>query len=258
MSSFFGLQSTYNSIEDYVAHLGANETGRRLRIGDSTIADQDATAIADAIIANGRNSPQPSMEELCIVCVSLSRDGASGIFRAVGASAVKTLSVTFSPVFDDGAVALAEGLSNNKSLTAIGIQCSSRITAEGGAAIGRALRTNSTLLRLCLGSNAMACHAATEFAEGLARNRSLASLIMVDCDIGADGARALGNALEVNSTLEVLDLSTNPLGDDGVIGLADGLSQNKSLTWLYLTGCHIGVEGCESIGRATGRSQGST
>lgn len=241
--------SSYKTAREYVEHLRANDTKKRVVLDTLTISEEDAAAIGEAIAANGRSS-EPSMEMLEMCEVGIRRGAASLIWRAAGVSSARTLFAEYTPLFEEGATAFAEGLASNTSLTRVELSYCQYSGAEGGAAIGRALGTNSALLELYLLQQRISNQGATGFAEGLATNKTLESLTLRSCRIGTSGARALGGALAAISALAVLSLNQNPLKDAGVVGVADGLAENRSLKTLELCYCDIGAEGCEAIGRA--------
>jgi len=51
----------------------------------------------------------------------------------------------------------------------------------------------------------------------------LTKLVLVDSNIGDDGAAALASALRVNEVLTKLDLSVNYISDEGAMALASAL-----------------------------------
>jgi len=78
---------------------------------------------------------------------------------------------------------------------------------EGGARLGRLLRTNQSLVRMWLGGNRVMNGGACGMAEGLKENRTLQGLFLQGNGIEEDGGRALLDALQTNFTLVVLYLA---------------------------------------------------
>ena len=77
---------------------------------------------------------------------------------------------------------------------------------------------------------------------------------LMDNDIGADGAKALGRSLCVgmNKTLATLILDFNKVGSVGVHKLCKGLSSNSTLKKLSLKHCCIDKHGGKPIGEMLG------
>jgi len=87
-----------------------------------------------------------------------------------------------------GAIALAQGLQQNNTLTVLNLdRCN--IMSIGGSAFGAAVQHNTALKVLYLSGN----------------------------NIGAEGATALASALNRNTTLQVLDLHDNGIFEVGVV-----------------------------------------
>eukprot|EP00434_Breviolum_minutum_P044734 symbB.v1.2.039995.t1/scaffold6922.1/size14591/1 len=87
-------------------------------------------------------------------------------------------------------------------------------------------------------------------AEALKQNSSLTNLILVNVNIGDEGAKALAQALEQNSTLTLLNLWKNNIGPEITKALAAALKQNSTLTKLILEDNNIGPEGAKALAEA--------
>jgi hypothetical protein len=90
-----------------------------------------------------------------------------------------------------------------------------QLGAGDAQALAFALRVNSTLTDLNLGTNAIGDAGAASFADALRLNTTLTVLSLFNNAIGDEGAGSLADALRVNSTLTDLNLGTNSIGDDG-------------------------------------------
>jgi hypothetical protein len=124
-----------------------------------------------------------------------------------------------------------------------------RIDAEGTAAIGAFLRTNTTLTFLEISGNPLGDHGATALADGLRGNQTLRALIIRHCEIQAAGISALTRVAQ--SSLRVLDLRRNEqIGDVGARAIADGIHHLSGLEELLVNGCGLGIQGVMCIGRA--------
>ena len=96
------------------------------------------------------------------------------------------------------------------------------IGAEGGKAIGEALKVNNSLTQIYLPWN----------------------------EIGAEGGKAIGEALKVNTSLTEISLEGNEIGDEGGNAIGEALKVNTSLTYINLCENNIGDQGKKAIGEA--------
>ena len=95
------------------------------------------------------------------------------------------------------------------------------LTTEQAIQIAEALKTNTTLTNLNLGSNQIGDEGARAIADALQTNTRLISLNLEFNQIGAAGARAIADALQTNTTMTHLGLdpdlkirkTSNPLLD---------------------------------------------
>ena len=68
----------------------------------------------------------------------------------------------------------------------------------------------------------------------LEKMHSLTELVLIECDIGEDGACRLARAIPANSTLKNLVLTHNPLGEKGAKELVESLAHNTTIEELHL------------------------
>ncbi|KAL0243286.1 hypothetical protein GEMRC1_005847 [Eukaryota sp. GEM-RC1] len=113
-----------------------------------------------------------------------------------------------------------------------------------------ALKTNSTITSLELGSNSIGAEGAGALAESLKVNASVTSVNLWNNSIGAEGARALADALKVNASVTNIDLSYNSIGAEGAEALTVALKVNVSVTSVNLGGNFIGDEGARTLAEA--------
>ncbi|TPX59954.1 hypothetical protein PhCBS80983_g02103 [Powellomyces hirtus] len=132
----------------------------------------------------------------------------------------------------NGAEALAKVLGNNNALLELDLR--SNAIEEGGAALGRALQINRTLVSLNLTGNKLGFDASVDLADMLQFNGSLKTLILRDNKLGDKEAQLFAEGLRQNSSLEVLDFSYNAIGDLGAITLGAGVGGNDTLKELNL------------------------
>ena len=72
-------------------------------------------------------------------------------------------------------------------------------------------------------------------------------LILTNCNIGADGAKALAEGLKHCTNLQKLDLNQNHIGADGAKALAEGLQHCTNLQTLNLYNNSICVDGAKAL-----------
>jgi hypothetical protein len=107
---------------------------------------------------------------------------------------------------------------------------------EGAAALGEALKCNTTLTELEFWNTEITNAGATALGVGLQHNRftALTKLILYNNFIRDQGAMALALALQHNTTLTLLNLGANNIGVDGASALGVALQHNTTLTSLNL------------------------
>ncbi|KAG0042607.1 hypothetical protein BGZ83_000255 [Gryganskiella cystojenkinii] len=144
---------------------------------------------------------------------------------------------------------LAEALKTNTFLTSLNLGSNS-IGESGAQALGEALKTNTFLTSLSLGRNSIGDSGAQSLGEALKTNATLTTLDLRLNSIGDIGAQALGEGLKTNTTLTSLSLRNNSIGDSGAQSLGEGLKTNPTLTTLDLRLNSIGDCGAHTLGEA--------
>jgi Leucine-rich repeat (LRR) protein len=139
----------------------------------------------------------------------------------------------------------------NQSIEVLNLEYCGMVGSEGPAAIGRLVRTNTTLQELTLSDNSLRDDGAISLVDNLMGNHHLRVLNLNYCAIRANGAAALGRLLEANATIEELDISNNIFEDTGCIALADCLTRSQGLRVLNLRGCRVLRSG---VGKRIGRA----
>lgn len=149
---------------------------------------------------------------------------------------------------NDGALYLQKGLSSNNNLKRL-LLPRAGITAEGFGHLGGLLGSTTSLEMLVLSSNlADAKGVAGEFSAGLAKNKSLRSLVLSACRLGNEGVATLcEGALKTHPKLEHVALSYNRLEDAVCKSVTKMLAVNQTLHFLDLCGNAIGPEGAEEL-----------
>eukprot|EP00984_Skeletonema_dohrnii_P008654 scaffold3211_cov91-Skeletonema_dohrnii-CCMP3373.AAC.7 len=105
-----------------------------------------------------------------------------------------------------------------------------KIGKEGAIALAEALKENTTLTTLTLGWNGIDKEGAIALAEALKENTTLTALKLENNFIDNEGAIALAEALKENTTLTSLNLEYNEIGDEGAFAksnIADITHRNR-------------------------------
>lgn len=115
---------------------------------------------------------------------------------------------------------------------------SQKVGDEGARAVARALSTpGNEIVGVNLDSCKITCEGAKALATGLKGNQVLEELVLLDNEIGDDGAVALAEALATApSALRVLSLPRNRIGEVGGAALGNALKTNVALQTIYLMG----------------------
>ncbi|KAL3903290.1 MAG: hypothetical protein SGPRY_011736 [Prymnesium sp.] len=136
---------------------------------------------------------------------------------------------------DDGAACIAKALRINSSLVTLVLGSpygGNNIGPSGAIAIADALRVNHTLTHLSLSYNDIGAEGAVALANSLSCNMALAALCVGGNDIGPAGGMALANLLQHNRVLTTLEVNENEVDDTGAAAFIDALGKNSVLTEL--------------------------
>ena len=181
---------------------------------------------------------------------SISDAGAVALAQALHHNSTLTqLNLSNNSISDAGAVALAQALHHNSTLTHLYLSNNS-ISDAGAVALAQALHHNSTLTHLYLFNNSISDAGAVALAQALHHNSTLTHLYLSNNSISDAGAVALAQALHHNSTLTQLNLSNNSISDAGAVALAQALHHNSTLTHLYLSNNSISDTGAVALAQA--------
>lgn len=125
--------------------------------------------------------------------------------------------------------------------------CKQRIGTQGAQLITDALRHNTGVVSLLLGTNGIGDTGARNIAQLVRANHCL-KVLYLGCNAISDrGIEAIALALRDNESVTGLWLKRNPIGAEGAHHLADMLSHNQSIRSLDLVHTHIGDEGMAAI-----------
>ncbi|KAL0238607.1 hypothetical protein GEMRC1_013080 [Eukaryota sp. GEM-RC1] len=185
---------------------------------------------------------------------SIGNEGAIALAEALKVnSTVTRINLEFNSIGNEGAIALAEALKVNSTVTRINLEYNS-IGKEGAIALAEALKVNSTVTKFDLWRNSIGDEGAVALADALKVNSTVTEINLPDNSIGDEGAVALADALKVNSTVTEINLPDNSIGDEGAIALADALKVNSTVTKINLWCNSIRNEGSiECISRVSNK-----
>jgi hypothetical protein len=129
----------------------------------------------------------------------------------------------------EGAVALADALAENTSMTKLNL-IGNKFGANGASALADALKVNTALTTIDLECNGIGDDGASALADALKVNASVTEIDLSCNGIDDEGASALADAVQVNTTVTCIDLNFSIIGDEGVLALANALKVNTSVT----------------------------
>ena len=113
--------------------------------------------------------------------------------------------------------------------------------------VSKCLEHHAHCTRLILTNCIIGADGAKALAEGLKHCTNLQTLNLNYNSIGADGAKVLAEGLKHCTNLQKLDLSSNSIGDDGAKALAEGLKHCTNLQTLNLYNNSIGADGAKAL-----------
>lgn len=191
-------------------------------------------------------------------------------------TALDTLSLTDGKIGDAGALAIAQALQINRTLTSLDLR-NNTIRSNGAAFLAIMLgasdvaskakehwkgnpwlnsdlfnkeKHNQTLKSLDLTGNQIGDTGVNFIYSALQKNTTLATLHLGNITIGENGARDLGKMLLKNATLTKLVISGNNIDDTKADLIAQGLFHNKALTHLDLSNNQIGEKGVDPLAQS--------
>lgn len=132
--------------------------------------------------------------------------------------------------------ALAKAMWTNTSLTSLDLSCN-EIDDPAGAYVARLLKRNTALVNLSLGSNQLGSRACRAFGESLCSNTTLKCLSLEANSLsrgGEDvsGIRTLADMFSKNKTLTSINLWRCALGAEAGAALSRGMGSNQTITFL--------------------------
>ena len=172
-----------------------------LDLSGTNIGKEDCDQLARLL------SSSQCLETLYIGFNSLSSDSIIELVHALSHPncSLKTLNLSGNPIGDEGAAALAQSITKNKTITWLWLsRCG--ITATGGAELASSVTVNSTIERLHIGGNSLG-EAVPTYAELVRQSRKLKTLDLYDDkSLSQSNVNFLLDSLADNRTLEELVL----------------------------------------------------
>ncbi|KAL0242495.1 hypothetical protein GEMRC1_005058 [Eukaryota sp. GEM-RC1] len=144
---------------------------------------------------------------------------------------------------------LIEALKTNTTVTSVDLGSNS-IEDEDARALAEVLKINTSVTGIDLRNNSIGDEGARALAEALKVNVSVTSVNLWDNSIGYEGARALAEALKVNASVTSVVLRDNFIGDEGAEALAEALKVNSFVLSVNLEDNSIGAEGARALAEA--------
>ena len=179
---------------------------------------------------------------------AIGRVGASALARALKKN--KTLKrLVLASIEDQGAVAFADALQTNSTLTQLGISANGIVNVRMEA-ICKALQFNHVITHLDLRLFTINDSEAEAMAGALQSPATqLSHLNLVLCKISSLGVESLAGAFKINRSLTHLSLQYSDLSHSAT-ALAETLRLNQTLTHFDLSQCKIDDLGTEVICKA--------
>ena len=237
---------SHDSIQLIIDSLSHNTSLEKLNMSQSNFSSENVLHLASVLRVNTR------LKELNISSCNIQSSDSVHLAKALEENAttqLQTLWLGCNPIGSEGAVAFADMLATNKSLTDLNMRgCS--IKGEGAVCLAKAIKKNSSVTKFIISSNPIGSEGAVAFADMLATNKSLAKLDMNECSIQVEGAVCLAKAIKKNSSVTKFIISSNPIGSEGAVAFANMLATNKSLTKLDMSWCSIQVKGAVYLAKA--------
>ena len=174
---------------------------KRLDFSETDIGKEDCEQLAQLL------SSSQCLETLRIDFNFLSSDSITELVRALSHPncSLKTLDISFNPIGDEGAAALAQSITKNKTIIRLRLyRCG--ITATGGAELASSVTVNSTIEWLDISGNSLE-EAVPTFAELVRQSRKLKTLDLCDDEtLSQSNINFLLDSLAGNRTLKELVL----------------------------------------------------
>eukprot|EP01006_Ploeotia_vitrea_P031797 TRINITY_DN64107_c0_g1_i1.p1 TRINITY_DN64107_c0_g1~~TRINITY_DN64107_c0_g1_i1.p1 ORF type:complete len:563 (+),score=69.71 TRINITY_DN64107_c0_g1_i1:61-1749(+) len=236
----FRLEPFGNAAKNTAAHVEALETTEKKPECIDLFYQGLNSHIGDALAAFLENKqPHNNPHRVQVLIMNSNpKVGWKGVIPICKALAfdpsVHTLHCEHVDMGDEGALALAQVLQSNTTLTYVNI-AANNITPEGVQPLTVALTHNATLQFLGLSYNKIKDQGGCAMAK-VTSLCPLASLEMMGCRMSDQTIVALGLSLAANTTLTSLKMNKNEGSEQAIESLADLLHKNTTLLSVSISG----------------------
>ena len=192
-----------DSIQLIVDGLSRNTSLDTLNISSSVFSSENVLSLALVLRVNTR------LIKLNSMCCNIQSSDSVHLAKALEENTttqLQTLSLNVNPIGSEGAIAFADMLATNKSLTQLEMG-GCHFQGGGAVCLAKGMKKNSTLRYLHINDNPIGSEGAVAFASMLKKNQCLKTLDLDDDSPGVEGTLELIESLKHNTTLETLWLS---------------------------------------------------
>ena len=238
----FGPGISSDRIQLIIDGLSHNTSLEKLNMRFSKFSSENVLHLASVLRVNTR------LKELYISYCHIQSSDSVHLAKALEENTTTQLQILWlecNLIGSEGAVAFADMLATNKSLTELNMRWCG-IQGEGAVRLGKGMEKNCNVTEFNISGNPIGYEGAVAFANMLTLNKSLTELDMTYCNIQGEGAVCLGKAMEKNSTVTEFGIRNNPISTEGVVAFASMLKKNQCLKRLDLSDLDddsVGVEG---------------
>lgn len=185
--------------------------------------------------------------ELIMRNLGIGPTGAVAVADALARNkSVTQLDLSLNNIQGKGAAAVAKLLEVNSLINDVNLS-ENNIGKDGAEALGNMLTVNDSLVRIDLSRNGLTDYDIQFFSNVLQTEDSLSVLDLSHNSFGITGGEYIGEMIGNNTSLRELNLGWNRLGDEGVKQICTGLKENRTLEKLDLSWNEIGHEGASSV-----------
>jgi len=203
----------------------------------------EALSLANAGVTDAQLEQLTSvLEKLTIKNFNLSGNNltsasANHIISLLGPQVVE-LNLSKNQIDDAGVSQLVKALAGKENLAIVNLS-GNKIGDEGAKAIAEGLSAEGlNVPHLELGNNQIGNDGAAALGKFLESNKSVSKVYLNNNQIGDVGAAAIAAGITNNGKVSVLDLSNNKIGAAGALAIRELLASNRELAEVSLSGNH--------------------
>jgi Ran GTPase-activating protein (RanGAP) involved in mRNA processing and transport len=202
---------------------------RELHLGENELGDEGVQIVAEGVLQS------TSLRVLDVRANGITPAGALSLQGVVTRSPhVVALRASGNDLGNQGAAALARGLSNPTCVLQTLDLSDNGVDDEGSQSIAAMLKRNASLQELNLSFNPIGDDGARRIAVALQKNRMLRSLLLRRSGISNAGAQNFAESIPKMTGLKELTLNKNGIGTAGLAALLEALRHNVDLEYLHV------------------------